>query len=543
MSPVLRGAAISSSRHLILGFLRGPSAVKNIHRSLVIGCSMLALSACGPDDIASPGGGNITIINNTGGGGTPTPGPAPTPTPTGSLVTPATGCPTIADPQGLSDFGTITGPTGEWRVCTLPARINVSTKLEKVPGLLYRLGGRVDVGTDGGFFPDNSDGASDTNVTLTIDPGVIVFGGTGVSWLAVNRGNKLNAVGTQTQPIIFTSRDNVLGLNTENSQGQWGGIVLLGRGRTTDCAFGSVAADTCERNTEGASDPAIFGGRDNSYNAGSLKYVQIRYSGYVLSGNSELQSLTPGGSGTGTTYEYIQSHNSSDDGIEFFGGAANMKHIIVTGSDDDSFDVDTGAQVNAQYVILAQREGGGDSILEIDSNGNESDVPRTNLKISNFTFIQRKAGNSNGTSLYFRGNSDIMLMNGILVSPNNPCLGIHNNFTTADFKSVVMQCGTPIYIDTGSAPAGAAAGFFGTGSDNNSDNFSPTLTSLFINGANEGGVPVFNANGVSSYFDTVSYIGAVRDASDTWYAGWTCNSAAANFGSGNSGACTSLPTT
>jgi len=48
---------------------------------------------------------------------------------------------------------------------------------------------------------------------------------------------------------------------------------------------------------------------------------------------------------------------------------------------------------------------------------------------------------------------------------------------------------------------------------------------------------------VSSFFDTTTWIGAVRNASDTWYAGWTCNSATADFGTGNTGACTSLPTT
>src|SRR5688500_15666728 len=98
-------------------FLRGPFAVTHLTRSLVLGCSLLALSACGPDDIASPGTGGNVIINPPA----PAPTPAPTPTPTGpALVTPAAGCPTISDPTGLTDAGTITGPEGTWRVCTLP---------------------------------------------------------------------------------------------------------------------------------------------------------------------------------------------------------------------------------------------------------------------------------------------------------------------------------------------------------------------------------------------------------------------------------------
>ena len=76
---------------------------------------------------------------------------------------------------------------------------------------------------------------------------MILYGGTGQSWLAVNRGNRLTATGTATRPIIFTSRDNILGLNSDTSQGQWGGVVLMGRARTTDCTTGTVAGGTCIR--------------------------------------------------------------------------------------------------------------------------------------------------------------------------------------------------------------------------------------------------------------------------------------------------------
>ena len=109
---------------------------------------------------------------------------------------------------------------------------------------------------------------ADTNVTLTIDPGVIVYGGTGQSWLAVNRGNKISAVGTATQPIVFTSRDNVLGLNTDTSQGQWGGVVLMGRAPDHRLHHRHRRRrGTCERQTEGAADPARFGGADDAYNS------------------------------------------------------------------------------------------------------------------------------------------------------------------------------------------------------------------------------------------------------------------------------------
>lgn len=544
------------------------ASFKRVTLVLMIGCASAALSACdGANDIASPGTGGNVIINNP----TPTPTTTPTPTPA-ALVTPATGCPTIADPKGLTDDGTITGPTGTWRVCTLPSIIAKSVQLPKIAGLLYQMKNRVDVGCDSGFSapsagtPFTSATANcttangftltagqltaDTNVTLTIDPGVILFGGTGTSWLAVNRGNKINAVGTATQPVIFTSRDNVLGLNTDGSIGQWGGVVLLGRGKVTDCNYGSTAANTCERDTEGAVDKAIFGGNDNTYNAGTMKYVQIRYSGYVLSADKELQALTTEGIGSGTTLDYIQSHNSSDDGAEFFGGAVRFKHYVATGADDDSIDMDTGVQAAFQYVLAVQRPGQGDALMEIDSNGFETDLPRQVSKIANFTVIQSATSANNEAndlaSVLLRGNSDMTWVNGLIATPNNECLRMNKSGATPATlvaRSVVMQCNATKYLGTGGYTAADVSAMFGSGSNNNNDAFVSSLTSVFVNGATETAVTATDPKTFDSFFDTTTWIGAVRNAADSWYVGWTCNSGYVAFDSvGANHSCTSLPT-
>lgn len=520
--------------------------MKNFHGLFLVGCSAIALAGCGPTDIASPGtGGNVTINQP--------PAPAPTPTPTATAaptVTAAAGCPTISDPQGLTDAQTITTGQGSWRVCRLPSRINVSTTLPKVPGVLYQLNGRVDVGTDAGF-------ASTGNaVTLTIEPGVIVFGNTGTSWLAVNRGNRINATGTAAAPIIFTSRDNVLGLNTETSQGQWGGVVLMGRAPITDCTTGAVespgVASTCERQTEGAADPAIYGGTNSADNSGTMKYVQIRYSGFVLGSNSELQALTLEGTGSGTQLDYIQSYNSSDDGAEFFGGTVNMKHFISVGADDDSLDMDTGVQANLQYLLLIQRSGAGDALMELDSNNNEAQAPRQVSRIANFTAIQPVTSSNNEANgqaaLFFRGNSDITLANGIVNTPANQCIRMNGsggaNSATLTARSVAMTCsgtGDDRFIGTGTYTAAQVAGFFGSGANGNNAGLTSTLTG-YVNGANENAIAGFDLTTLSSFFTATTYIGAVKDSTDTWYAGWTCNSGAANFGS-TSGSCLLLPIT
>jgi hypothetical protein len=506
---------------------------------------LAALTGCGADDISSPGNsGNVTINNAA------PPAPPPAPPPAGpSLVTPASGCPTIPDPAGLRDAGTITGPTGEYRVCELPARLTVSATLEKFAGLLYSINGRVDVGLDRGAAP-----TADAAVVLTIRPGVVLYGVTGTSWLVVNRGNRIQAVGTATSPIVFTSRDNVLGLANDDSQGQWGGVVLLGRAPTTDCTVAPAATPgtvDCERQTEGAVDPAYFGGATANDNSGTLDYVQIRYSGYVLSGNSELQSLTLGGVGSGTTVRHFQSHNSSDDGFEIFGGRPSLRHVVITGADDDNIDTDTGYQGTIQYVIAVQKtSGAADSMIEQDSaNALEDNTPRTHLKLANFTFVHRNASSGNNAAMLFRGKSDATLVNGVVTSPM-ACLRLNGtNILTADaanqklgppvFQSVVMQCSAAPFVGSGGVTVQQVTDVFGAGANNNAA-FTASLTGTFINGANETAATATDPKTLDAEFDTTTHVGAVRDATDTWYAGWTCNSATATFDA-TATACTSLP--
>ncbi|MAK99792.1 MAG: hypothetical protein CL807_09130 [Citromicrobium sp.] len=541
--------------------------MKNLHRSLVIGCSALALAGCGADDIASPGGTGVVINQPATPAPTPTPGPTPTPTVSAPDI-----CPNLTNDGSvqLTNAGTISGPTGSYRICQLPSLITKSVELPRIAGVLYGMNGRVDVGCDGGFSapsagsPYNSTTigcgtlTADTGVTLSIAPGVILIGQTGQSWLAVNRGNKINAVGTADKPIIFTSQDNVAGFNTESTQGgQWGGVVLLGRGKVTDCNVGTVASNTCERDTEGAVNLARFGGNDDTYNAGRMSYVQIRYSGFVLSNNKELQALTAEAVGSGTTLDHIQSHRSSDDGAEFFGGNFNLKYYIATAADDDSLDVDTGARVNIQYALLLQKPGEGDALFEIDSNGNEGDTPRTNLKVVNFTAYQPDVSSNNEgndkASALFRGNADVTLYNGLIVTPNNECVRMTSNTSAANratltARSVGLECsgsGSAKFIGDGSGTAFTAAdvaGFF-TGSASNDIDLTGALMNVFVNSATADAVATTDPTTLASSFfsaaPTPYHIGAAWSGNTSWAAGWTCNSSYAPLGGLTD--CTTLP--
>ena len=287
--------------------------------------------------------------------------------------------------------------------------------------------------------------------------------------------------------------------------------------------------------------------------------MQIRYSGFILSANTELQALTLEGTGSGTTIRHVHSHNSSDDGIEIFGGRTSLRHFVVTGADDDTFDADTGWKGTIQYAIGIHKTPRGDSMIELDSaNGLESQTPRTHFKLANFTLISQ-GSNSNGVAMMMRGGADASLVNGVVTAPSIPCLQFNSSgldiMAAADanldkagpplFRSVVMQCsGTP-FVGTGGATPALVQSTFLAGGASNSFTFTPGLTGGFINGAAETNVAATDPKTLDALFDTTTYIGAVKDAADTWYQGWTCNSGTANFSSLASPAtrtqCTSLP--
>lgn len=527
--------------------------MNTLNRTLAMGASLLALAGCGAEDIASPGaGGNVTINNNGGGtgGGTPTPTPPATTT-----ATAAADCPFIADPQGLTDRGTISGPTGTYRLCQLPARFNRSSQLQFTTAdaaVIYLIDGQVDVGTDGGPTADASDGLNDTNVVLTIEPGV-TLAGLDASYLNVNRGNQIQANGTAARPIIWTSQQNIRGENTDNSSGDWGGLIINGRAPVTDCLSNTATPGTadCEREVEGTTTPPRYGGNEPTDNSGSVTFVQLRYSGTVLANGDELQALTTGGVGSGTTLSNIMSFNSADDGVEFFGGEVNINGLVVVGAEDDSIDTDTGVKANLQYVVAVQRQDIGDTIIEADSSNTvEENTPRQNTQISNATFIQRR---NDDQVVRIRGRADYALLNTIIVdasSNGTPCLRVDTIETlsrAADasideagpvrFESVALDCATAFRDGADTTAAGVQAQF-DAGSNNNSA-FTNTLSMTYINGANESGLVAFNPTALSSFFEDAGFVGAAQSG-DTRFEGWTCDSSTIAFGN-NTGLCTSLP--
>lgn len=215
----------------------------------------------------------------------------------------------------------------------------------------------------------------DAGATLTVEAGTIIKGATGegtnASVLMVARGGKINAVGTASNPIIMTTvlDDIAVGqlegttLGTPGDKGKWGGLVMLGSA--------PISADgATEAQIEGvpASEPlGLYGGSVASDNSGTVKYVSIRYGGAVIDANEgkEINGLTLGGVGSGTTIDHVEVFANVDDGVEFFGGTVSVSDVLVAYQGDDAIDIDQAYAGTVDNFYLIQ-DTNSDEGLEID---------------------------------------------------------------------------------------------------------------------------------------------------------------------------------
>lgn len=407
-------------------------------------------------------------------------------------------------------------------VCRLSGIIQSDVRLTR--GNVYELNGRIDVGIDVG-----ADGAKAGGVaaSLTIESGVTVFGDSGADYLVVNRGSKLFSNGTVANPVVFTSEADLTNTQVDaaNAIGEWGGLVILGRApinRCRDAATPGTAA--CENIIEGVTNPdAVYGGSIADDNSGSLNYTLVKFAGFAIntSGN-ELNGITFGGVGSGTNVEYVQVHNNSDDGVEFFGGGVNVRYLVLTGNDDDSIDTDNGYNGNIQFAIVVQRATGGDNIVEASSVAPLT-TPLSNAKISNFTFVGNRTNafrlNTGTVGTYVNGVVDFGKQCFRWESSAGNGTAGYQEGADPSFDSVLFNCAGGLATSNSDATAPAAAVAAGT---NNTTDVASTLTGTFINGTAETARPVFDPKTLDPWFDSVDYIGAVKDANDTWWQGWSC---------------------
>ncbi|MDF1799348.1 MAG: hypothetical protein P1V81_09250 [Planctomycetota bacterium] len=234
--------------------------------------------------------------------------------------------------------------------------------------------------------------------SLTIDAGVRVASDLGGS-LAVANGAQIFVNGTQTSPVVMTSK-----LDTgvwREAANEWGNLTIMGDGYISeDATPGNVPTPSASNfafmeGLVGTGTENTYGGGNDDDDSGSINYLSLRYGGKVVSLANELNGLSLGGVGRGTDIDYVEVMNNVDDGIEIWGGTVNLKHFSIWNVGDDSFDVDQGWRGKAQFGLIvqgysldaSQGSGVGDNCFETDGAEDSDWQPVTTAAIYNATVI------------------------------------------------------------------------------------------------------------------------------------------------------------
>ena len=236
--------------------------------------------------------------------------------------------------------------------------------------------------------------------SLTIEAGTIIKAqnGQGVeaTALVIAAGASIHAIGTEDSPIIFTDiedsidyGDGVISPNRKPTDtGKWGGIIILGNAVVGE----DGGSDDIEGIAEGY-DWTSYGGNDDADSSGSFSYVSIRHSGTQLAGGDEIQGLTLGGIGSGTILENIEVVGSNDDGIEIFGGAAQISNIVILNQRDDAIDLDEGFRGILSNVLIVMRSNS-DNPFEIDGTEDSTGTIGGSFTINDATVYANTAPES-----------------------------------------------------------------------------------------------------------------------------------------------------
>jgi len=531
--------------------------LKNIFQvSIVAGA--LALAGCGGDINITPTVNDNSVDNSTNNSGNTTTTPP---------VVDTNPCATRGDLQGAYDG----------QDCVYSAAF-ASKNVEITEDLTF-----ADLSDDGVhvfngalLIGKNCDTTTGCTVvangpTLTVEAGADLAFDSGEAIIRIARGAKINAIGTLEKPINFTSANAYSRLDVVGDGAQfadWGGIIINGFGITNQCTDVQRDAATCNAPTEGVL--SHFGGNDNADNSGTIQYAKIWYAGSgpkTGGAGDDLNSLTLNGVGSGSSFDYIHIHQGFDDGIEFFGGASTLKHIVVTDTQDDGIDIDGGWQGKAQYILVKHGTVSTKKDVVVDgttipagtavymgNNGFETDgeknsgadysqAPASNPIIANVTVITTDGASvrDGDPSQAFKFDDAIKgaYYNVLIVKADSTngtdCVQFKSdgekNVDKLSFTSSAMACVSEFKGDAtfgSSAPVALQA---------------TAKTDWFDNsGANErigGNASVLAANGFAtdtastditvtandltslsdSFFDSVSYVGAVsdQDTGSNWY--------------------------
>ena len=308
------------------------------------------------------------------------------------------------------------------------------------------------------------------------------------------------------------------------SSGDWGGLVINGFAPLNTCT-----TPPCTAVGEGNS--GTYGGDDESDSSGVLRYVRVQFAGIKFTDEDELNGIALQGVGNGTVVDHVQVHRNADDGIEFFGGTVNAKHLILTDIEDDSIDWTQGYSGNIQYAIVKQIQDetvDTDRGMELDNLEQNNDAtPRAQPRLANITLLG-KAGELGINPRRGTGGN----FTNMIVSDFSNCLDIDSSATFAaagtpanltgvlTFENTIFNCNTNfVEGDEGGEPW-TTQSFIDAQAGNQEinpqlDGVYPPADAAYLEGQ------MIDPMKFGEFFDKVDWAGAVRSADSAWHYNWS----------------------
>jgi len=192
-----------------------------------------------------------------------------------------------------------------------------------------------------------------------------VAGGTDI-YVAVLMGGQIFINGTADQPVVMASADG--------NPRDWGGLTICGKGVTSAGVNASAEVGGF-----------VYGGSDNEDDSGNVSYLVIKGTGAQINDESQYNGVSLYAVGSKTLLENIAIINGADDGIEFFGGAAEVTNLYIENCEDDAVDwtEEWSGMVENTYILHE---------IEGFSTAFEGDKDNANPTFKNVTAVSTTGG-------------------------------------------------------------------------------------------------------------------------------------------------------
>lgn len=375
-----------------------------------------------------------------------------------------------------TDQGVMSWNGDSYRRCDLPSEIAVDgtvalPKSYEGSSILWALPSTVTVGNGHqlGATPSTT-----VATVLEIEPGTQVAGAPHAA-LVITRGSELFALGSDVEPIVFSSLDDDF-----SGSAEWGGVVLSSWDSSNACNAG--LGDECVM--DGVRKP-LFEDFDGSLSIDDIKASLYYYGGYiddsstagwdhVSSGVLEYVVIAESGSGklpglpgmdsrflrggdlngltlyavSNETYiRNVHVHNSSDDALQLFGGDVGVDRLWLTCAGDDSVDWDEGFHGDLSNVSILQKDGA-DHAFELSNNMFDYEAePVSNGNVYGVTIAYDNDGPYVDVPFRLKEGTDGTFTNVSIASDyTGACFGNladpRNYFavTSSDFNSIEYSC-------------------------------------------------------------------------------------------------------